>query len=75
MDSQRVQYKWKIIAWNVLRKEDKNFDQKTWTLQESQWFDSKKTCIKDFKSVTKNGYDVVDSWGISEYLLKRTVMS
>ena len=28
MERQTVQYKWKIIAWNALRKDDKNFDQK-----------------------------------------------
>ena len=34
MERQTVQYKWKIIAWNALRKDDKNFDRKTWTLNE-----------------------------------------
>ena len=33
MERQTVQYKWKIIAWNALRKDDKN--RKTWTLNEN----------------------------------------
>lgn len=74
MERQTVQYKWKIIAWNALRKDDKNFDRKTWTLNESRWFDSKRACIKDFKETTRNGYDIVDSWGTEEFLLKRKVM-
>ena len=33
------------------------------------WFDSRRACIKDFKEATRNGYDIVDSWGTEEYLL------
>jgi hypothetical protein len=73
MDRQRVQYKWKIIAWNALRKDDKDFEQKTRTLNESQWFDNKKVCIKNFKEVIRNGCDIVDSWGTAEYLFKRKI--
>ena len=35
MERQTVQNKRKIIAWNALRKDDKN--RKTWTLNESLW--------------------------------------
>lgn len=64
------QYKWKILAWSALR----NSDNKKWTLQESKWFDKKQECINDFKEKMKNGYDVVDSWGSEEYLMKRRIM-
>lgn len=72
MDCQGVQYKWKIIAWNALQKDEEN--PKTWTLNESRWFDNKRVCIKDFREVTRNGYDFADSWGTKEILLKRRVM-
>lgn len=65
MNCQGVQYKWKIIAWSALKKDEKN--SKTWTLNE-------KACIKDFREVTRNGYDFADSWGTKEILLKRRVM-
>lgn len=70
METKEKQYKWKIVAWNAL----KNSDKKKWTLQESQWFDKKQTCMNDFKEKMKNGYDVVDSWGSEEYLMKRRIM-
>lgn len=73
MDSQRTQYKWKIVAWSALRL-SKESDKKTWTLQESQWFDRKADCINDFQTVIKHGFDIADSWGSEEYLLKRRVI-
>lgn len=54
MDSQRTQYKWKIVACSALRL-SKESEKKTWTLQESQWFDRKADCIKDFQTVIKLG--------------------
>lgn len=47
---------------------------KKWTLLESQWFDKKEECIADFQEKMKEGYDIVDSWGSEEYLLKRKTM-
>lgn len=73
MDSQRTQYKWEIIAWSAQRLQ-KESEKKTWVLQESHWFDRKADCIKDFQTAIKHGYDIVDSWGSDEYLLKRRVM-
>lgn len=70
METKEKQYKWKIVAWSAL----KNSDNKTWTIQESQWFDKKQACINDFKENMKNGYDVADSWGSEEYLMKRCIM-
>lgn len=70
METKRKQYKWKILAWNALR----NSDSKKWTLQESQWFDKKEDCIIDFKEKTRADYDITDSWGSEEYLLKRRIM-
>lgn len=70
METIGKQYKWKILAWNALR----NSDSKKWTLQESQWFDKKEDCIIDFKEKTRAGYDIADSWGSEEYLLKRRIM-
>lgn len=69
METQVKQYKWKILAWSALR-----LNKKKWTLQESPWFDQKKDCIANFKEKMKNGYDIADSWGSEEYLLKRRVM-
>lgn len=69
METQGKQYKWKIVAWNALRRNEKK-----WTLQESQWFNRKEECIANFKEKMKNGYDVADSWGSEEYLLKRRAM-
>uniref|UniRef100_A0A8W8MJR0 Uncharacterized protein n=1 Tax=Magallana gigas TaxID=29159 RepID=A0A8W8MJR0_MAGGI len=60
------------ISWSALKKDEKN--PKTWTLNESRWFDNKTACIKDFREVTRNGYDFADSWGTKEILLKRRVM-
>lgn len=40
MDCQRIQYKQKIMSWNAFSKDQKNH--KTWTLNESHWFDNKK---------------------------------
>lgn len=34
---------------------------KTWTLNESRWFDNKKPCIKDFKEENLNSYDFADN--------------
>lgn len=35
---------------------------KTWTLNESRWFDNKKKpCIKDFKEENLNSYDFADN--------------
>ena len=70
MATQEKQYKWKILAWSALRKKEKN-----WTMQESQWFDRKEDCIVDFKEKMRNGYDIADSWGSEEYILKRRIMS
>jgi hypothetical protein len=67
METQGKQYKWEILAWSAIRR-----DGKKWTLQESQWFNKKEDCITDFKQ--KMSYDIVDSWGSEEYLLKRRVM-
>lgn len=36
--------------------------------------DQNKDCIADFKGKMKTGYDVADSWGSKEYLLKRRIM-
>lgn len=46
---------------------------KTWTLNESRWFDNKKKpCIKDFKEENLNSYDFADNWGTAQY--ERRVM-
>lgn len=66
MKTQGKQYKWKIVAWNALRRNEKK-----WTLQESQWFNRKRECIANVKEKMKNGYDSLES---EEYLLKRRVM-
>lgn len=47
---------------------------KTWTLNQSRWFDNKKACIEDFREVTRNGYDIADAWGTEGILLERRVM-
>lgn len=57
MDCQRLYYKWKIIAWSALKKDDEK-NQKLWILNESCWFGNKKACIKDFKEVTRNGDEI-----------------
>lgn len=49
METKEKQYKWKIVAWSAL----KNSENKTWTIQESQWFDKKQACINDFKENMK----------------------
>jgi hypothetical protein len=64
-----TQYKWKILAWDGIRR-----DKKMWTLIESQWFDKKKDCITDFRAKMIEGYDVADRWGTQEFLLKRRIM-
>lgn len=69
METQVSQYKWKVLAWNSLRRNEKK-----WTLQEGQWFDKKEDCIADFKDKMKKGYSIADCWGSEEYLLKRRVM-
>ena len=69
MEALRKQYKWKILAWSAVRRNEKK-----WTLHESQWFSKKEDCIADFKENMRNGYDVADSWASEEYLLKRRIM-
>lgn len=69
METQGKRYKWKILAWSALRRNEKK-----WKLQESRWFDKKEDCIANFKEKMKNGYDISDSWGSEEYLLKPRVM-
>lgn len=69
METQEKQYKWKILAWNALRRNERK-----WTLLESQWFDKKEDCIADFKEKMKKGYSIADSWGSEEYILKRRIM-
>lgn len=70
MGEHLTEYKWKVLAWDCIRK-----DKKKWTLLESQWFDKKEDCISDFKEKMTQGYDIVDCWGSQEYLLKRRIMS
>jgi hypothetical protein len=69
METREKQYKWKILAWSAIRR-----DEKKWTSQESQWFDKKEDCIANFKEKMENRYDVADSWWSKEYILKRRVM-
>lgn len=69
MEKHTTQYKWKVLAWNCI-----GTDKKKWTLLESQWFDKKEECIADFQEKMKEGYDIVDSWGSEEYLLKHQTM-
>lgn len=69
MGKDTTQYKWNVLAWNCIGR-----DTKKWTLLESQWFDKKEECIADFQEKMKEGYDIVDSWGSEEYLLKRKTM-
>lgn len=42
-----------------MRKDEKNPK----TLNQSRWFYNKKACVKDFKEVTRNGYNFADTWG------------
>lgn len=69
MEYQQTQYKWVILAWSTLNK-----DEKKWILQESDWFDKKNDCVNNFKEKTKRGYDIVDSWGYEEYIIKRKIL-
>lgn len=72
MNCQRVQYKWKIIAWNALKKKMRQIlrkkRKKKETLNERR-SKKKKACMKDFKEVTRNSYDFADRWGTDEVLL------
>lgn len=44
-------------SMECIKKNDKK-TQKQWILNESCWFGNKKTCIKDFKEVTRNGDEI-----------------
>lgn len=64
-----TQYKWKILAWNCIGR-----DQRKFTILEGEWFDKKEECVADFKETMRKGYDVADCWGSQGYLLKRRIM-
>lgn len=48
MDCKSKQYKRKIIALSALEKVENPPPLKTWTLNESRWFDNKKALYKRF---------------------------
>ena len=66
--SSDCQYKWAIYV--IIRGEESH----TPYLQ-SIWFDKKKDCIHNYISyIKKKGYDIPDSYGSKEYILKRKVI-
>jgi hypothetical protein len=69
MEYRQTQYKWEILAWSALKK-----DGKKWVLHESDWFNKKEDCIKNLQEKTERGYDIADSLGSEEYILKRKVI-
>jgi hypothetical protein len=68
MEYQQKQYKWELLAWSALKK-----DSKKSTLHKSDWFNRREDCIINFKEKIQRGYDIADSWGSEEYIIKRKV--
>lgn len=67
--SSNCQYKWAIYV--TIRGEEIN----TPYLQ-SIWFNKKKDCVNNYVSCIKNkGYDIPDSYGSKEYIVKRKAIA
>ena len=64
-------FRWKVKAyWGV--KERRH--EPAWTLKASPWFDNHKNCLRHFKDMLQEGYDVVDCWGTRHYLVMRRLL-
>jgi hypothetical protein len=42
-----------------------------WTLLKGPWFQNPKNCLRYFKNMLREGYDVADCWGTTHYLVMR----
>jgi hypothetical protein len=49
-------------------------DQPDRTLLEGRWFQNPKNCLRHFKNMLREGYDVADGWGTTYYLVMRLLL-
>jgi hypothetical protein len=60
-------FHWKIKAHLAIR----GPQEPDWTLLEGPWFQNAKNCLRHFKNMVREGYDVADCWGTTHYLVMR----
>ena len=60
-------FRWKVKA-HLARRGPQEPD---WTLLEGPWFQNPKNCLRHFKNMLREGYDVADCWGTTHYLVMR----
>jgi hypothetical protein len=60
-------FRWKVKAHLSIR----GSQEPDWTLLEGPWFQNAKNCLRHFKNMVREGYDVADCWGTTHYLVMR----
>jgi hypothetical protein len=60
-------FRWQVKAHLAIRRPQ----EPDWTLLQGTWFQNAKNCLRHFKNMLREGYNVPDGWETTHYLVMR----